>query len=51
MIWDCETDDGEVFTIYNMADDIDMEINFRIGSFSESISLKAKEEILVLLNS
>jgi hypothetical protein len=50
-VWDCETDEGEVFTIYNfMSDELDREIVFRIGSFSQSISSKAKEEVLSKLN-
>lgn len=47
-IWDCETEEGIVFTIYTFVtedDDSSLETTFRIGSFSKSISNKAKEEV------
>ena len=46
VIWDCETEDGDVFTIYNLdEEDLEQEMIFRIGSFKKSVAIQAKEEI------
>lgn len=44
--WDCETEDGDVFSIYSFEDDdLDKEMIFRIGSFKKSVCFQAKEEV------
>jgi len=51
--WDCETENGDVFTIYDWKyyrpvseDEI---IDFHIGSKGKSIALEAKAELIELL--
>ena len=52
--WDMETEDGDVFTIYDWKEyrklDLDETIEFHIGSFSKSISNIAQEEVEKALN-
>jgi hypothetical protein len=51
--WRCETNDGDVFYIYDWKDGKitkNKQIRFHIGSINKSISLKAEEELLNLLN-
>lgn len=51
--WDCETEDGEVFSIYDWKEyrklDLDEEIEFHIGSHSNSVSNVAFDELKELL--
>jgi hypothetical protein len=50
LYWDCETEDGNVFSIYTfLEEDTDDEVIFRIGSFLKSVSNTAKEEVEALL--
>jgi hypothetical protein len=48
--WDLETDEGNVFTIYDWKEyrklDLDEQIEFHIGSFSRSISSDAQYEVM-----
>jgi len=47
--WDCETEDGDVFTIYDWKEyrqlSEDESVEFHIGAISEQISEQAKQEI------
>lgn len=51
--WDCETTDGEVFTIYDWKEYREIseseEIHFHIGAFSPSIATTAVKELKKLL--
>jgi len=53
-VWDMETEEGDVFTIYDWKHyrslDLDEVIEWHIGSFSKSISNIAKMEIQKYLN-
>jgi hypothetical protein len=53
-VWDMETEEGDVFTIYDWKHyrslDLDEVIEWHIGSHSKSISNTALEEIKLLLN-
>ena len=48
-VWDCETEDGDVFTIYDWKEyreiSEDELIEFHIGAISKQISEQAKQEI------
>jgi hypothetical protein len=48
-VWDCETEDGDVFTIYDWKEyreiSEDEPIEFHIGAISKQISEQAKQEI------
>jgi hypothetical protein len=48
--WEMETDEGNVFTIYDWKEyrklDLDEKIEWHIGSFGQLSSITAKEEIL-----
>jgi hypothetical protein len=51
--WVCETQDGEVFTIYDWKEyraiNSDEEIEWHIGGYKQRITEKAREEILEML--
>jgi hypothetical protein len=51
--WICETEDGDVFTIYDWKEyrsiRLDETIEFHIGGESKSITDKAKRELLEIL--
>jgi hypothetical protein len=51
--WNCETEDGDVFTIYDWKEyrsiSEDELIEFHIGGESKSITEKAKRELLEML--
>jgi hypothetical protein len=51
--WNCETEDGEVFTIYDWKEyrriHGDENIEFHIGGKDKSITEKAKKELLEML--
>jgi hypothetical protein len=51
--WDCETKDGEVFTIYDWKEyrsiDLDETIEFHIGGDNKIVTEKAKRELLDIL--
>jgi hypothetical protein len=51
--WNCETEDGDVFTIYDWKEyrsiSEDELIEFHIGGESKSITEKAKTELLAML--
>jgi len=51
--WDCETEDGDVFTIYDWKEykkiDENEIIEFHIGAHSKSVSNVALEELLKVL--
>jgi hypothetical protein len=48
--WDCETEDGDVFTIYDWKEyrklDLDELIEFHIGAHSKSVSNVAYDELI-----
>ena len=48
--WEMETDDGDVFTVYDWKEyrsiDSDEEIEWHIGGMSEMITTQAKHEIM-----
>ena len=48
--WDCETEDGDVFTIYDWKEyrklDLDETIEWHIGAHSKSISNTAFDELI-----
>ena len=52
--FDCETESGEVFTIYDWKYyrpiEMDETIEFHIGGHSVGVTIKAKSELLDLLN-
>jgi hypothetical protein len=52
--WNCETEDGDVFTIYDWKEyrsiSEDELIEFHIGGESKSITEKARKELLDMLN-
>jgi hypothetical protein len=52
--WNCETEDGEVFTIYDWKEYRriygDENIEFHIGGKDKSITEKAKKELLEMLS-
>jgi len=52
--WNCETEDGEVFTIYDWKEYRKIKenelIEFHIGGKDKSITEKAKGELLKMLN-
>lgn len=51
--WDCETEEGDVFTIYDWKEyrplGYDELIDFHIGGFDKIVTEKAKRELLDLL--
>jgi hypothetical protein len=51
--WACETEDGEVVTIYDWKSykvlDLNEEIEFHLGGRSKDFTLKGKEELETLL--
>jgi len=53
-VWDMETDEGDVFTIYDWKEyrkiDLDEQIEWHIGSHSREISGEAQEELEKALN-
>lgn len=52
--WECETEDGDVVTIYDWKEyrmiDINEEIEFHLGGREKDHTLKAKDELKELLN-
>jgi hypothetical protein len=52
--WNCETEDGDVFTIYDWKEYRSISenelIEFHIGGESKSITEKARKELLDMLN-
>lgn len=52
--WDCETEDGDVFTIYDWKEyrpiGPNEMIEFHIGGETKSITEQAKRELLAILN-
>jgi hypothetical protein len=50
--WDCETEDGDVFTVYDWKEyreiSEDEFIEFHIGAISKQISEQAKQEIYAI---
>lgn len=53
--WFCETEDGNVFTIYDWKEYYphaeDVQITWHIGAHSWMVSSQAKEELMQLINS
>ena len=53
LIWDCETDQGEVFTIYDWKEyrtvHMDEKITFNIGGFKSSVTEKIKWNLSLAL--
>ena len=49
-LWDCETEDGDVFTIYDWKEyrklDLDETIEWYIGAHSKSVSNTAFDELI-----
>lgn len=52
--WDCETEDGDVFTIYDWKEyrpiGLNEMVEFHIGGETKSITEQAKRELLAILN-
>jgi hypothetical protein len=51
--WNCETEDGDVFTIYDWKEyrtiGLNEQIEFHLGGHSGSVTKKAKRELIDLL--